>query len=204
MATDRRLLVSARRNADRCVLAGRQIAERRLGARPRRRPLSRPRLGRRSPPLHLQGADPSCYGEGDRSDQQHGIDTDGVQPKTVDDGTGRLAEEKEHGMSSGRRAARRWRQFRDVDLNATVQQVESEAHDDKICKLDRLGHAQRNNDETESHRHAAGRHEPALTDIRQQLGDHESVDDAADAKSGDHHACDRSAFHAVGAKQSRR
>ena len=147
-------------------------------------------LGRRSPPLHLQGAYPSCYGERDRSDEQHGIDPDAVQPKTVDDRTGRLAEEKKHGMSSGRRAARSWRQFRDVDLNATVQQVKSKAHDDKICKLDRPGHAQRDNDQTESHRHAACRHKPALTDIRQQPGNHESIDDAANAKSGNDHACD--------------
>ncbi len=43
---DRRLLVSARRHADRCVLAGRQTAQGRLGARPGRRALSRARLKR--------------------------------------------------------------------------------------------------------------------------------------------------------------
>ena len=44
MAAHRRLLVSARRHSDRRVLAGRQIAEGRLGAGPGRRALSRPRL----------------------------------------------------------------------------------------------------------------------------------------------------------------
>ena len=44
LAQDRRLLVSARRHSDRRVLADRRIAEGRLGARPGRRALSRPRL----------------------------------------------------------------------------------------------------------------------------------------------------------------
>ena len=52
MAAHRRLLVSARRHADRRVLADGQVAEGRLGAGPGRRALSRPRLdggsGRRS------------------------------------------------------------------------------------------------------------------------------------------------------------
>ena len=44
LAADRRLLVSARRHSDRRVLADRATAEGRLGARPGRRALSRPRL----------------------------------------------------------------------------------------------------------------------------------------------------------------
>ncbi len=45
IAAHRRLLVSARRHADRRVLAGRALAEGRLAARPGRRALSRARLG---------------------------------------------------------------------------------------------------------------------------------------------------------------
>ncbi len=47
MAAHRRLLVSARRHSDRRVLAGRQVAEGCLGARPGCRALSRARLNRR-------------------------------------------------------------------------------------------------------------------------------------------------------------
>ena len=44
---DRRLLVPARRHPDRRLLADRQTAEGRLGSRPGRRALSRPRLSRK-------------------------------------------------------------------------------------------------------------------------------------------------------------
>ena len=49
VAADRRLLVSARRHADRRVLAGRHAAEGRLGAGPGRRAVSRARLSRFGP-----------------------------------------------------------------------------------------------------------------------------------------------------------
>ena len=62
MATHWWLLVSTRRNADRCVLAGRPITERCMGARSGRRPLPRTRLGFQVRPLHPQSANPAGCG----------------------------------------------------------------------------------------------------------------------------------------------
>lgn len=105
VVTDRRILVSARWNADRCILANREIAERRLGAGSRRRALSRPRLGRRDLPAHLQCADPSRYGESDCSDNQHRVDADAVEPNAVNHRPRCLAQKEEHGVCGRRRAA---------------------------------------------------------------------------------------------------
>ena len=138
MAADRRLLVSAGgMPIDVFWQTGK--CPRTSGCRIKVSRPSRPRLNRRNLPAHLQRTDPSRYCEGDRSNQQHGIDADAVEAKAVEHGARGLTEKEEHGMRRRRRAASSWRQFRDVTGISTVQQVKTETHDNKIYKLDRPG-----------------------------------------------------------------
>ena len=53
-----------------------------------------------------------------------------------------------------------------------------------------IGQAMRSaiNDETKSHGRAASRHQPPLADMREKPGNHECVNDTADAKARDYNA----------------
>ena len=116
MAAHRRLLVSARRHADRRVLADRQAAGGRLGAGPGRRALSRARLSR--------SARAALRSSARRRADQHQHDrrrssSAGSMPtvreaEAVDDRPDRLPEKEEERVQRHRRAARRRRELGDI------------------------------------------------------------------------------------------
>src|SRR4029079_2178663 len=99
MVAHRRLLVPARRNADRRVLAGRKATEGRLGARSGRRPLSRTRLAFWGAPPKTQRTGPSGRGYRGSPNDEHRRDSDTGQAYAVDDRPRRLAEKEKHRMT---------------------------------------------------------------------------------------------------------
>ena len=93
ISADRRVLVSARRHADRCVLADGKIAGRRVAAGPGRGALPRPRLGGRTP--QIVAANQSRSGKHDGAGQQHRIDPDRGEAEAVNRRPGRMPKKKE-------------------------------------------------------------------------------------------------------------
>ena len=100
VAAHRRLLVSAWRHADRCVLAGRKIAQRRMGARSGRRALPRTRLTfrdlRRTYSAQVHPVDVNAAAPTNRTAPPHSDQTD-----AVNDRPRRLTKKEEHGMRCG-------------------------------------------------------------------------------------------------------
>src|SRR6201999_2088309 len=119
----RRLLVSAWRHANRCVLADGETAEGRVGAGPGCRAVSRAWLieGLR---LHQQlGADRTDQNHRDARDAEGHRSAEVIETVTVQYRADAAADEEREGMKRHRGASGRWRELCDVDLNAGVQHV---------------------------------------------------------------------------------